>query len=93
MTTIRDTGPEAEAVELLAVLSERYRIAGRTQGDLFTILASVASFAAIGMANILDLDDPAHPDCPLCRSCEHIAATVHNARDEARDKARGRGVH
>ena len=34
MTTIRDTGPEAEAVELLAALSERYRIAGRTQGDL-----------------------------------------------------------
>jgi hypothetical protein len=90
---MHDTGPEAEATELLAALAERYRLAGRTTGDLFTILASVASFAAIGMANILDMDDPAYPDCPLCRACGHIRALTHNALDKARDKAGGHGVH
>jgi hypothetical protein len=84
---------DAEAAGLLADLAKRYRLAGRTKGDLFTILASVASTAAVGMANILDMADPDHPDCPLCRACEHINATAHNVIDEARDEAKGRGVH
>jgi hypothetical protein len=84
---------DAEAAGLLADLAKRYRLAGKTKGDLFIILSAVASTAAIGMANILDMADRDHPDCPLCRACEHICATAHNARDKVRDEAMASGVH
>jgi hypothetical protein len=74
---------ETEAVELLAALAKRYRIAGRTTVDLFEILATIASHAVIGMSNILHLDDPEHPDCPLCRACGHVDALAHGVRDDA----------
>jgi hypothetical protein len=79
---------DIEAAQLLAALAERYRVAGRTRGDLLTILASIASCAVIGMAYMIDENDPSHPECPLCRARDHIGALAHGARDEARDEVK-----
>jgi hypothetical protein len=45
------------------------------------------------MANILDMADPDHHDCTLCRACEHINAVAHNVMNEARDEAKKGHVH
>jgi hypothetical protein len=88
------TQPEAEteAVELLSALAERYRLTGRTKGDLFAILASIASTAVIGMARIIDEADPDHPNCPIYRARDHIGALAHGARDET-PETKGHGPH
>jgi hypothetical protein len=71
---------QAEALKILEAFATRCD--GRAKGEVYDAFIAIAARVLNAAAVLLEIDDPDHPDCPLCRATEcangaaHVLATI-----------------
>jgi hypothetical protein len=61
-----------KALQAFAMLCD-----GREQGEVYDAFIAIAARCVNAAAVLLDVNEPDHPNCSLCRAAEHANGAAH----------------